>query len=392
MKVHESEVEKNTDIGDIEKYKKKQRYKKLIKFLIIVLVLSVGVALVVINREVIFEPLRGIFSKVTTTTDDEAGFPVNMPSSKDYKFDRLSDGFALLTDTYLCSYDSEGTQTFAIQHGYINPLCSFNEKSVLIYDKGGMNFALYSKTSEIYKKSAENEIIVTASIGQGGYAAVVTSGGQYPNTIYVYDGNGNRKYTCRYIEEKVMQATISPDNRYMYITLVKSVNGDVITEVIKHEINGKEIWSTEISDSLSFDISVSDENIIVITDEKICHIDTENGDISSTYNYKGTLSDYDISAEHESIFLFENSDKNETVVVMDKEGGLTATRVYEEKIKDAEIVGGELLILTENEIRRYDTSLNELSAENTDKGYVRTVRIDAGILLMSGNTIDLKKV
>ena len=87
MKVHESEVEKNTDIGDIEKYKKKQRYKKLIKFLIIVLVLSVGVALVVINREVIFEPLRGIFSKVTTTTDDEAGFPVNMPSSKDYKFD-----------------------------------------------------------------------------------------------------------------------------------------------------------------------------------------------------------------------------------------------------------------------------------------------------------------
>ena len=77
---------------------------------------------------------------------------------------------------------------------------------------------------------------------------------------------------------------------------------------------------------------------------------------------------------------------------MDKEGGLTATRVYEEKIKDAEIVGGELLILTENEIRRYDTSLNELSAENTDKGYVRTVRIDAGILLMSGNTIDLKKV
>jgi hypothetical protein len=189
-----------------------------------------------------------------------------------------------------------------------------------------------------------------------------------------------------------MQATISPDNRYMYITLVKSVNGDVITEVIKHEINGKEIWSTEISDSLSFDISVSDENIIVITDEKICHIDVENGDISSTYNYKGTLSDYDISAEHESIFLFENSDKNETVVVMDKEGGLTATRVYEEKIKDAEIVGGELLILTENEIRRYDTSLNELSAENTDKGYVKTVRIDAGILLMSGNTIDLKKV
>ncbi|MBQ2798463.1 MAG: hypothetical protein IJF09_03680, partial [Ruminiclostridium sp.] len=193
-------------------------------------------------------------------------------------------------------------------------------------------------------------------------------------------------------DEKVMQATISPDNRYVYITLVKSVNGDVITEVIKHEINGEEIWSTEISDSLSFDISVSDENMIVITDEKICHIDTENGDISSTYNYKGTLSDYDISAERESVFLFENSDKNETVVVMDKEGGLTATRVYEEKIKDAEIVGGEILILTENEIRRYDTSLNELSAENTEKGYVKTVRIDAGILLMSGNTIDLKKV
>lgn len=392
MKVHESEKEKNTDIGDIEKYKKKQRFKKLIKLLLTVLIISVGVAVIYINREVIFEPLRGIFSKVSTTTDDEAGFPVNMPSSKDYRIDRLSDGFALLTDTYLCSYDSEGTQSFAVQHGYINPLCSFGEKSILIYDKGGVDFALYSKTSEIYKKSTENEIIVTASIGRGGYTAVVTSGGQYPNAVYVYDGSGNKKYTLRYIDEKVMQALVSPDNRYMYVTLVKSVNGDIRTEVIKHEINGEEIWSTDISDSLSFGISATDEAVMVITDEKICHIDSESGSVSSTYEYKGVLKDYDISTMQESIFLFDNSDKNETAVIMDEKGTVIATRVYDEKLKDVEIVGDEILILTENEIARYDADMNELSSEATEKGYVKIIRLDDGILFMGGNSIDFKNI
>ncbi len=388
MKVHESENEKNTDIGDIKEYKKKQQLKKNLKLVIFIIIIAVVCGVVFVNRDAIFEPLRGIFSKVTTTTDDEAGFPVKLPSSSNYSFDKIADGFALMTDTYLCSYDSEGTQVFAVQHGYVNPVCGFSEKSVLIYDKGGYNFALYSKTSEIYKQNTENEIIVSASIGAGEYAAVVTSGGQYPNAVYVYDAYGKKVYTRRYIDEKVMQAVISPDNRHLYVTLVKSEGGDIKTKVVKHEINGEEIWNVEISDSLSFDISVSEDNIMVITDEKICHLKAEDGTMASIYSYKGVLNQYDIALTNESVFLFDGADKNHTVLVLDKDGNVVATQQYEQRIKDVEVSENEVVILTENDIRVYDASLNEELVYKLEKGYAQIVRSADNALVMGGNNID----
>ncbi|MBQ8790274.1 MAG: hypothetical protein IJZ51_03060 [Ruminiclostridium sp.] len=393
MKVHESEKEKNTDIGDIKEYKKKQRSKKNLKFLIFVIILAVVIGVVIVNRDAIFEPLRGIFSKVTTTTDDEAGFPVKMPSSTGYSFDRLSDGFSLMTDTYLCTYDQEGTQIFAFQHGYVNPVCDYNNNSVLIYDKGGHSLALYSKTSEIYKQSTENEIIVTAAIGYGGYTAAVTSGGQYPNAVYVYDGYGKKVYTRRYIDEKVMQAVISPDNRYLYVSLIKSVDGDIITDIVKHEINGEEVWSKEISDSLSFDISVSDNSVVVVTDEKICYLSTEDGSyLSDAYEYKGVLKDYDIARTHRGVFLFDSPDKSELIVVMDGNGSIMATQVQEQKIKDVTLGDNEILLLTEDNVRVYDNEMNELSVSELDKGYIQIEQHGDGVLLMGGNTIDYQKV
>lgn len=347
--------------------------------------------LIYLNRETLFEPLRGIFSKVTTTTDDDAGFPVNMPSSTDYSFNELGDGFSLLTDTYLYTYNVDGVQNFALQHGYVNSVCDTNSKRVLIYDKGGYDFALYNRTSEIYKRSIENEVIVSAYISQNEYVAVVTSGGQYSNVVYIYNGNGQQIYVHRYLDEKVMQVGFSPDERYFYITLAKSHDGDIATKVVKYQIGESQVWSTEIQDSISFDLSVSDNSVMIITDEEITCIDQASGSVTSSYGYKGTLSDYDIG-EHHNVFMLESNSEKSEILVMDKNCSIIADVTVEEKVKDIKVDENGVAILTNNSVILYDVNMVKIADHASEDEYVQFIKNGSALMLMSGNHIDCKKI
>lgn len=349
--------------------------------------------LVYLNRDTIFEPLRGIFSRVTTTTDDEAGFPVNMPSSTDYKFNCLGDGFSLLTDTYLYTYNGEGVQNFALQHGYVNPVCDTNSKRVLIYDKGGYDFALYNKTSEIYKQSIEDEVIVSAFLSENEYSAIVTSGGHYSNVIYIYNGNGEELDVYKYIDEKVMQIAFSPDERYLYVALAKSQEGDIVTRVSKYEIGNDEghLWNCEITDSISFELSFTNDKVLVITDEKITSVNSADGTVLSSYEYKGTLNDYYIENSNCVLILRNNSEKSK-ILMMDDSCSVVADISTDDKIKDVAIDDEKVVVLTSKGVVLYDLNLDMISNRDFEDEYIQMIKNGSNLLLMGGSHIDCIKI
>ena len=120
MKVPEKnplETEKNNDINDVSLYRKKKKKAKRIRNLIILLVVILALIPVWIYRDTIFEPLRGIASRISTTTAQSEGYPISLTGRNDYSFCPLGDGFSLLSDTYLYSYNENGGQNFALQHG-----------------------------------------------------------------------------------------------------------------------------------------------------------------------------------------------------------------------------------------------------------------------------------
>ena len=221
MKVPEKnplETEKSNDINDVSLYRKKKKKAKRIRNLIILLVVILALIPVWIYRDTIFEPLRGIASRISTTTAQSEGYPISLTGRNDYSFCPLGDGFSLLSDTYLYSYNENGGQNFALQHGYVHPMTVSNSKRVVIYDKGGHDFSLFNKTSEIFKQNIPDEVIVSVFLGSSEHTAVVTSGGRYSNVIYVYDGGGKWLYTQRFIDDNVMQVAFSDDNRFIYVT------------------------------------------------------------------------------------------------------------------------------------------------------------------------------
>ncbi|MDE7233474.1 MAG: hypothetical protein K2N29_00250, partial [Ruminiclostridium sp.] len=103
IKPKETESKKSTTAKTVNLTgyrKKKSRTKRLIK-LSLTLVGVAAFLYVWINADRIFEPLRGIASKIETRTSNEVGFPITLPGSAGYSFERFGENFSLLTDTYL---------------------------------------------------------------------------------------------------------------------------------------------------------------------------------------------------------------------------------------------------------------------------------------------------
>ena len=78
--------QQNSDVNDVTLYRKKKKRAKLIRNLIILLVIVAAAVPIWIFRDTIFEPLRGIASKIPTTTTDSTGYPIDLSGRSDYSF------------------------------------------------------------------------------------------------------------------------------------------------------------------------------------------------------------------------------------------------------------------------------------------------------------------
>ena len=362
------------EVNDMALYRKKKKRAKRIRNLIILAVVIVAVALLWVYRDVIFEPLRGIASKIDNTTTTSVGYPVKLEASSDYELLPMGDSFVLVTDTYMYTYASNGGQRYALQHGYVTPTSVSNNKRVLIYDKGGHDFSLYNKNARIYQQSIKDEIIVSGFLSDNENVAIVTSSGSYSNIIYIYDGNGEWLYTQKFVDSLVMQAAFSPDNKEIYLALAHSEDGSIKTEIkkIRPGKENSELWSYEIDDCLSVDICFTDDVLTVYGDDRITTI-SKDGKLLGSYGYTGALEKIS-STPGERIVVTDNSTKNSTITLFNEKCEVTATVVSEEKVKRIYKCDNGYLMLMDRQLALYDQSLNIIKQTTLDDEYSRLNR------------------
>ncbi|MBP3335084.1 MAG: hypothetical protein J6L61_02920 [Ruminiclostridium sp.] len=382
--------QQNNDINDVTLYRKKKKKAKLIRNLVILLVIVAAAVPVWIYRDTIFEPLRGIASRIQTTTDETAGYPISLTGRSDYSFCAMNDSFALLSDTYLYSYNENGGQNFALQHGYVHPMAVSNSKRVVIYDKGGHDFSLFNRTSEIYKGNIEDEVIVSVFLSSSEHTAVVTSGGRYSNVIYVYDGSGKWLYTQRFIDDNVMQVAFSDDNRYLYVTRVTSDNGDIVTKLSKYDISGDgtELWSQTVSDCVSLSLGLSGNVITVTGDSMAATYNTDSGELIGNYSYPGTVEDFDTSSSLK-VFVFDDyTDDGKKIVLLSDKCEMTASVAVPADVKQIKVSGNNIFVMTESDITRYDSTLEQVKKTLLADSYSDFITVGGSILLMGYDAVD----
>ncbi len=390
MKVPDNTPEQNDSINDMTAYRKKKKKFKIIKTVVILaVVVALGVCAFIFRDEII-KPFKGIFSGFSSSNVQGGGYPVRLPGSSEYELLAMGDNYALITDTYIYAYNNAGGQSLAEQHGYVDPCGASNDRRVLIYDRGGHDFALYDNDSNIFKLTVDDEVISSAYIGEDGRIAVITSGGRYSNVVYVYDDNGKWLYTRKFIDESVMQADFSDGGKYLYLTVVRSDSGDIVTDTVKYDISTEdgELWKYTISDGIPYALDCSGGAVTIAADNALYSIDPESGKETGRYNYNGELVDVNIGENADILLLDYYTGEGKTLISLDKTCTVNAQLNGYDTIYDTVITGNELCILSGRDIIRLDLKLNELSKARLEEDFSTLIRAGSLYLMMGFDKIE----
>ncbi len=380
---------------NLTKYRSSKKFKINILKLILILILVIGFTYVWINADTIFEPLRGIASKIETRTSTSVGFPVTLPGSAGYSFEKFGENFSLLTDTYLYTYKTTGEQIYALRHGYSNPCQAASDRRILLYDKSSYSFALYNKTSLIYEKTVDDKILFGA-LGSDDMVAIVTNSSRYSNILYVYDSSGNWKYTKKFADENVIQAAFAGDGEHLVVSTVSVDSGEIVTSIYRYSIRSEENYEWKYSfrsNSLPCGLYADGENVIAVCDNKVLSLNRSDGTLNGEYSFNGDLLDYGITNELTAIYYNDVSTNRNTIVSLNSMAQPSAAINAGSNAVKILVNGGSVYVLEGTNIEIYNTLLLENSGNiPLSEDYTDFIKIGDSVYLLGYDTVNTERI
>ncbi|MGN0657371.1 MAG: DUF5711 family protein [Ruminiclostridium sp.] len=388
---NKTEVKKREKNVNLTSYRKKrQRRKRIIKLTAI----TVGIAaflFVWFNADEIFEPLRGIASKIETKTSYSVGFPVTLPGSTEYSFKQFGDSFSLLTDTYLYTYETTGEQIYALKHGYSHPVQVTSSKRIMLFDKSAYSFAVYSKTSLIYEEKLSDKIMY-AAVGDNGLYAVVTDSPRYSNVLYIYDDGGNWKYTKKFADENIMQVCFTGSSEHIIVSTISVENGEILTNYYKYSIRDTDgyVWKYTFSgNSLPCGMYADKERVFSVCDNTVISLKCDDGSLLGEYRYNGTLKDFDFSEDLCIIQYNETSTNKNNLLALDTSAQPLSMQTVSSAAVRIQIYGDSVYALDGANLKKYDSGLaSEQDRLVLHEDYTDFIKIGSEVFLLGYDTVN----
>lgn len=374
--------QKKEEINDINKYReKKLRRKKKIRFAVFALVVLV-IILIIANWQTVFAPFKDIGIK-----RGGGGFPVALPGSTQYYLGDMGDNFYLLTDTYLYTYTSDGVEIAGIQHKFQNPASASNSRRVMVYDKNGKSFRMYSRTGVVFSNTVE-DTIVFGQIGNDERSAVITTSTRYSNYLCVFNGEGRQIFRWASPDEKIMGVCFGQGDRNVYVSVIGEQNGELRGSVVKFDISSEsEVWRTAIGESITYSLELCSDGIYAVTGSGALLLNENTGEISASNSFTRTINALPHTDDIRSVIFSDSATNKETVVTYDQNLQPLGSITPDNDITACDISGGRLYLLIGSRLYAYDQSLNETWACELDEEYSNVKIINKYAYLLGYNTV-----
>lgn len=270
---------------DLQKVVKKKKQRKLIFKMAVFLLIVLIIVLVVINWKSIIAPFRDAALHV-----GEGGFPVELPGSASYVMDSLGTNFYLLTDTYVYTFNADGAQIVGIQHGFRDPSVTSGEKRLLVFDKNGKGFKVYSRSAEVYSKTLDDSIVF-AKMGKNDHSAVVTTSTRYSNYLCVFNDDGKQVFRYASPTEKIMQVCFSDDENLVYFSVIGEKDGELESSILCFDINKEQdaLWRVKLGNMLTYSLEYCTDGIYCVTEQGAFLLNASSGQITAQNSFSQSV-------------------------------------------------------------------------------------------------------
>ncbi|GHV46335.1 hypothetical protein FACS189499_01280 [Clostridia bacterium] len=379
-------------------YVKARSARRLRGFIIIVLIAAVAVT-GYFNRDYLYknviENFRGIANKVEKNDNIGEGFPLTLPGSAKYSFERFGTNFSLLTDTYLYTYTSSGKQLYAQQHSYGTPVQKAAERRLLLFDLNGHSFSLFNKNGKIGEITYE-EKIATGFIGANDMTAIITNSPIYSGVMYIYDANMKLVYKRILAEENVTSVLFTENSSEIIMLTIGFRDGDVVSEAYRLDITVEDgvVWKTSLpANSIAVEASINDGGIAVLCDNLLLGLQIETGEFLWQSELGGVIVKPVLSPDGN--FLISRDYINGRTLLTSFSGKDGMLNVLEPEQSgetitvEAETAGGKLYVLSEKYISEYSESLELLTEYVLPNDFMSFVIIAGKFYLLGAEQVVL---
>lgn len=379
---------KTEEKNDINKYReKKNRRKNAFRFVVFALIVLV-IILIAANWRTVFAPFEGIWLK-----RGEGGFPVTLPGSTQYHLGEMGDNFYLLTDTYLYTYTKDGEELAGIQHKFQNPEGVSNSKRVMVYDKNGKSFRMYSRTGEVFSNNVD-DVIVFGQIGNTERSAIVTTSTRYSNYLCIFNAEGKQIFRWASPDEKIMGVCFGRGDNSVYVSVIGEKNGSLRGSIVKFDLSSSEseVWRTSIGEKITYSLNLDSDKIYAVTGSGALLLNEQTGELLMSNDFTRPINAVPDPDGLRAVIFRDSATNKETAVTYDDALQPINSITPDDDITACDVNGGQLYLLVGRYLTAYDSSLKEIKTYELGDEYSNVKIINGYAYLLGYNTVQRVKL
>ncbi|MDR2074301.1 MAG: DUF5711 family protein [Oscillospiraceae bacterium] len=288
------------------------------------------------------------------------GFPVEFEGENVEigNFSSVDGDCIILSDTSYTVLNKTAKAMISENHNLSNPKMKISRLRNLIYDCGGNDFRIMSKSEQIFKGKLEQNI-TSAAISERDTYGFITDSNTYNSEMIIFDGNKKQKYKFYFARIYASDIAIKADGKQAAVCGLESSSGtassmiyvfDYKSEIPKFTFNfpGNMIISIDY---------LSNGNIVAIGSKSSIFIDS-HGEVNE-FNYRNYATPCTICVDKYSgialTFSKTYDERNQNIILLDKKGSLVSEIETGRRLRSISRRHQSVAVLSENKVLVYNT-------------------------------------
>ena len=242
---------------------------------------------------------------------------ISLNTDKNNQIHVYNNYVAILNEKIVTLYNSYGEKITFLDIGINSALFDSSEKYLAIAEEKGHEICLILDKTYLWSEKLEGEIL-QIHVNRNGYVAAISTDATHKSIVTFFDSQGKKLFTSYFASTRIVDASISNDNKYIAIgelditgTIIKSNVKILSVQNAKQDPENTIIYTYEADDgNLITNVKYQSKNQIA------CIYDNGLGVIKDE-NYKEV-----VKIDNENITYLANDFNNHVVYVKEESAGL----------------------------------------------------------------------
>lgn len=252
------------------------------------------------------------------------GWPVNTGIQEPLQVEELAGGFVVMDSKDVAVYSAYGVKVRSIQPGYARPALAVGNTRFVVYNRGGTELTVGSRTRDLYNQKLTNAIML-CSIANNGTLAIVTESERYTAEVQIYDPSFRDIYSWYLTQSEGTPVVLqfASDNHRFAAGTIAARDGQLATTLYLMDTATEGVTATYAADTGSMVVSlewISSRKLLAVFDDYLALIDPSTGAELGRYNFDGAALQ-SVSANGSSVALLLSVRGGNNLVTLDE--GLT---------------------------------------------------------------------